>query len=590
MDRDLVSLNELLVGDRLFDIPVYQRGYAWQTKHLQDLWEDLYYLHPSKKHYFGTVLLKDSGNTKQAGLRTFKRLDVIDGQQRLTTILILVREIISQVYDIEGEDFRNQVSMLEENYLKYQIHYKLNPLGSDGEFFKEFIISGRAHLREDTETLSQKRLVEAKDFFKERIEEEKTRHPTEFARFLVELKGKVDDLQLIRYLVRSDTDAIRIFETVNDRGKPLSNLEKTKSFLMHISYLGLEDEGEAVRTRLEELNKCFSKMYRYFEDTSRAKNLGRLSENDVQRYHFNNYVSNRGELSEYLDRLKSDIRNRFRQDSDDSVQYALDYANDLEQAFFAVKDIVANSEKMDELGILLHKVFTVGRLGNIFPLLITSWLRFRGVRPKMAKILKLLEAFTFRVYSVGNKRRDTGRSWLYSTSHNVHEGRLDCDALIGVLNEINKYYQNDDRLKKNLHSEDFYNRLSSRDIKYLMSEYEIRLRENSREPLRLSQEEVLSSEYGVEHIWARNPRRLNLQGEMLEVHEQNVHRLGNLTLASQSWNASMGNKPFEEKKLTYRNSSLRVQRELADHGEWSADTIREREGRIVEFALQRWNV
>ncbi|MYB44727.1 MAG: DUF262 domain-containing protein [Acidimicrobiia bacterium] len=52
MNGSLVSLNGLLTGNKVFDIPVYQRGYAWTRKNLEDLWEDLYYLDPSKKHYF----------------------------------------------------------------------------------------------------------------------------------------------------------------------------------------------------------------------------------------------------------------------------------------------------------------------------------------------------------------------------------------------------------------------------------------------------------------------------------------------------------------------------------------------------------
>ena len=61
MDGSLVNLNGMLIGHQIFDIPVYQRSYAWERKNLEDLWEDLYYMDPSKKHYFGTMLLKDSG-------------------------------------------------------------------------------------------------------------------------------------------------------------------------------------------------------------------------------------------------------------------------------------------------------------------------------------------------------------------------------------------------------------------------------------------------------------------------------------------------------------------------------------------------
>ena len=251
MDGTLVSLNGLLTGNQVFDIPVYQRGYAWERKNLEDLWEDLYFLDPSKKHYFGTVLLKDSGKTARTRLAALSRFDVIDGQQRLTTVLILLREIISQLKEVSGNELRGDVYALERSYLKDGGHYKLNPLGDDREFFHHVVIDDHNFLIDATTTHSQRRLAEAKAFFRERLIVEKEQQPTEYQNFLVQFKQKIDDLQLIQYQVNSDADAIRIFETVNDRGRPLSDLEKTKSFLMHTSYIGIEDDdavaGEAQR-------------------------------------------------------------------------------------------------------------------------------------------------------------------------------------------------------------------------------------------------------------------------------------------------------------------------------------------------------
>ena len=74
MKGNLVTLNNFLIGPRLFDIPVYQRNYAWEEDNLEDLWEDLYYLDTSKRHYFGTVLLKYSGQTRQGPVRCFRPL------------------------------------------------------------------------------------------------------------------------------------------------------------------------------------------------------------------------------------------------------------------------------------------------------------------------------------------------------------------------------------------------------------------------------------------------------------------------------------------------------------------------------------
>ena len=129
MNGNLVSLDELLIGNRLFDIPVYQGAMLGRAENLEE-WEDLYYLDDAKIHFFGTLLLKDSGESTRAGTTTFKRLDVID-QQRLTTILILLREIISQMKDVSDEEIQDDVPKLEEDYLKPKSHYKLNLMGDD---------------------------------------------------------------------------------------------------------------------------------------------------------------------------------------------------------------------------------------------------------------------------------------------------------------------------------------------------------------------------------------------------------------------------------------------------------------------------
>ncbi|MXX53390.1 MAG: DUF262 domain-containing protein, partial [Dehalococcoidia bacterium] len=325
MPDNLISLSDFLIGPRLFDIPVYQRNYAWEEQNLEDLWEDLYYLDSAKQHYYGTVLLKFSGQTKDL-VQTYSRFDVIDGQQRITTALILMREIISQMKDVPDEKFGGAASALEDQYLKLGVHYKLNPLGEDEDFFQKFIIDNLNNPQPQTQ--SQHRLKGAKEFFRDRLNSEKGRQSTDnFIVFLVQMKQKIDELQLIRYDVESDADAIRIFETVNDRGRPLSNLEKTKSFLMHTSYLGMQDE-QHMAGRLKELNDYFSQIYRHFDDVSETEHMDRLrlESDDVQRYHYINYISTIDrETRNPLDSLKRRIRTRLRESPDDCVQYVLDY-------------------------------------------------------------------------------------------------------------------------------------------------------------------------------------------------------------------------------------------------------------------------
>ena len=602
MEGNLVTLNNFLIGPRLFDIPVYQRNYAWEEDNLEDLWEDLYYLDTSKKHYFGTVLLKYSGQTKDL-FDVFDRFDVIDGQQRLTTALILMRVIISQMKAIDDERFGGAASKFEGEYLKQGIHYKLNPLGEDGDFFQKVIIDDLKN--PEPETLSQQRLKGAKRYFNDRLDiENKRLSPDEFVDFLVQLKQKIDDLQLIRYDVDSDADAIRIFETVNDRGRPLSNLEKTKSFLMHTSYLGMQDEVQ-IASRLKELNDYFSEIYSHFDQVSEKGHMDRLrlQSDDVQRYHFINYISTLDrETRSPLDSLKRRIRDKLRSAPDECAQYVLAYTKDLEQAFFAIKDIVDTYEKDDdELGTRIGKILIIERLGRIFQILIASWLRFRSEPDRMKNILSLIEAFVIRVYVVDRYADGTGEGSLNRLAYRVHSQGLSYGDLIDELTRIIRHYSDNERFENALRSEGFYNLLSSRNKKYLLSEYEIHLRKIAKEELNLDQEAILSqsqhNQWQVEHIWPQHPAD-ELQEDMVPIHQQNVHRLGNLTITA--WNASLSNKPFEKKRdgdpnsepkiPAYADSVLRVQQDLKDYSEWTPETIREREDKIVKFAMKRWSL
>ena len=595
MNGSLVSLSDMLLGNRLFDIPVYQRSYAWETKNLEDLWEDLYYLDETKQHFFGTTLLKDSQNTTQAGTTTFRRFDVIDGQQRLTTILILLREIISQMKSVDDADIRDDVPKLESDYLKSKGYYKLNLLGNDTLFFRSFVIDDE-EFPKDTQTIAQRRLIDAKLFFRAKLDGEKKRDPSNFEDFLIQLKQKIDNLQLIQYLVNSEADAIRIFETANDRGKPLSNLEKTKSFLMHTSYLGLKEDG-MLANRLEELNDCFSSIYQCLEDANETKRLEwmREGEDGIQRYHFINFISPGRESSatRYMDAIRNRIRDKLRRDEADAgevaANYALNYAKDLAQAFLSVKHIVEMPNNTEnKQGSLLSKIFMLGRLGNIFPLLMTSYVKFGEQPIQMEQVLKLLEAFIFRAYVVIGRRSDAGEGWLNNLAHAVHQNKLSYEALIGNLKEASYRYGDSQRFEENLRTGSFYDNLTSREIKYLLSEYEIHLNDIAGESS-VSQDAILSSKYQVEHIWPQNPDDKDKYDEdVLEQHEHNKHKLGNLTITA--WNPKLSNKSFEEKKLKYKESNLRVQSELIGWSEWNPDTIKQREDAIVAWALQRWKV
>lgn len=588
MDKGIVTFSELIKKDRIFQVPLYQRNYSWDSNQLEDFWEDLFYLNPSKKHYFGTVLLKNAGEEKKR-LNTFEIYDIIDGQQRITTALILLRVMLSSLEE-KGYEKERDIKKQEEDYLKSDTIYKLKLLGDDEAFFRDYVVDDKEY-PDETLTPSQSRLKNAKEFFKAKFDKLYEDNPDEFGEKVFNLKRKVDNLEIIRYPVDNNADAARIFEVVNDRGKQLTKLEKTKSFLMQMIYLS-ESETDKTEDHLKKVNEKFSSIFKEFETIRNTESGEYIEEDDIQRYHYVMYVTdsqggkNKGQ--NYLEKLKSKIRKLYKEDNNKCVGYIIDYAEDLERAFIALREIITYCGK-DEIKKYLDKIFRLNVKAPFYPFLIANWIRFKDNSKRMEEFLRLVEIYLFRVYSIGKRRSDTGKSRLYDLAYKIYNDKIPPKEAGARLIKYVEEYQNDSYFEENLKGSDFYKRVSNPNKKNLLLEYEKYLNEKAKERMNISSSDILSDDYTIDHIWARDSTRLGLDKSTAEVHEEYKHRLGNLTLASRSWNTTWGNSPYEVKKEHYKDSSLRVQRDLPKkYSSWGKEQIESREKEIIEFALKRW--
>ena len=582
MNGTLTSLNQLLLSDWLFEIPIFQRGYAWEKENLRDLWDDLYYL-GDREHYFGTILVKKADKTTVAGLKTFDHFEVIDGQQRLTTTIILLRELISQIKEFGDEEMSDQASKLEENYIVYPPHYnKLTIGGDDKSFFRDSILAGTSATA--PQTRAQERLRSAQTFFRDQFNQRREQEDDQYLDFLGKFKSRIDRLQVMLYIVPSNAEAVRMFETVNDRGRPLTNLEKTKSILMYASYL-VVDDPTTLDTLLSDLNDHFSEIYKCFKDIE--EELGLRDAGEIQRYHHIFFIGSK-DSHKHMRVLKDLLMGKSREDPEDCERFIRSYASNLRQAFETMRDIARRRRDGSALGSTIHRLFLVGRVGNLYPLLIAAWQKF-GKDSQRKEILRLFEAFVFRVYRVVRRYRQTGRSGLNWWARQVHGGHLAFGDFLQGLRELTLDWASDDTFRRELSGTHCYGSLGTRTIKYLLAQYENKLRAKSDEPLSVPLKEILSSEYETEHILPQHPAG-GLGEEEMAAHQEIVHRLGNLTIASKAWNRSMSNRPFEEKKEYYGDSILRVQRDLQKWEEWNESSIQERGATIIDFALERWRI
>ncbi|MEK7828317.1 MAG: DUF262 domain-containing protein, partial [Deltaproteobacteria bacterium] len=236
-DNKLLSLTEIF-NQKLFRVPDFQRGYSWEKPQLDDFWDDIQNLKPDKVHYTGLLTVEpitkkhvekiekwqDDIWLLEKGLSAYY---IIDGQQRLTTAVIFINELLKRFKDNEGINFDSKEAWVGrflykqfgEDYKSFVFGYeKDNP--SD-EYFKTKILEQQSSFSDKVpeQTLYTYNLQFAKEYFEKRF---KKIENSELEKLF---KKVVNKLKFNFYEIDEELDIYVTFETMNNRGKSLSNLE-----------------------------------------------------------------------------------------------------------------------------------------------------------------------------------------------------------------------------------------------------------------------------------------------------------------------------------------------------------------------------
>ena len=285
MANELQPLS-LLFQNRLFRIPDYQRGYAWQQSQLVDFWDDLTNLQEGRYHYTGLLSLKvlKKSETKTWGSdlwmvdKGFKPCHIVDGQQRLTTFIILLNEIVEFARSIEcnvgktddeivlGYDTLKDVVAKyicqrrppNNQITTYLFGYEIDNPSADYLRYRVFNepFSGTVN-----ETYYTKNLKFAKSFFQENL---MALYKAEGVEGLSNLYLKLTlRLMFNIHEIEDDYDVFVAFETMNNRGKKLTNLELLKNRLIYLTTLYSDDKfDELDKNNLRgQINDAWKEVY-----------------------------------------------------------------------------------------------------------------------------------------------------------------------------------------------------------------------------------------------------------------------------------------------------------------------------------------
>ncbi len=545
------SLLPFMSGNKQFVIPIYQRPYSWTIKQCSQLWSDI--LKAARDdavfgHFIGSIVYITQGPTSA----TLPQYLVIDGQQRLTTVSLLLAALGKAIEanrgsaEVSGDEIQDLY--LTNRHGKGDLRYKLVLTQSDREVLSRLVED------QPLPSSASPRVVENYQFFVERIANATMDHDALYnglAKLVivdVALDGRYDNPQLI-------------FESLNSTGLDLSQSDLIRNYVL----MGLE-----VKDQEEVYNLYWHPMEVALTDTQHPEafdgfmrdyltvKTGRIPNiNDVYPA-FKAYVQ---DSSSPIKEIVADIH-----------RYATYY---VQFAFERSKDKVLK-EIFGDINAL--------RVNVAYPFmleLLDDYAQGHVTREDLLEILRLVESYIFRRSICGIPTNTLNKTFA-GLAREVDRGNyLESVKAAFLLKDSYRRFPPDDEFAAELVVKDVYN---FRTRNYLLRKLENYGRK----------EKVVVENYTIEHVMPQNPNlspewQRELGPNWEELQARYLHTLGNLTLTG--YNSQLSDRPFEEKRTIpggFVHSPLQLNESLAQLHHWNEDAIRRRAATLASIALKVW--
>ena len=595
--NNTIPLQELF-NNRIFKIPDYQRGYAWEKLQIGEFLDDLKLLGSihHRHHYTGTIVLHQPPD---AAKRTSEEgtshgiADVVDGQQRLTTIVLLLNELAGVLSTRGGRD--ELARGIRKNYvvakgLDGQPLHKLSLNAETDHFFKNSVLKDTGVA--GPPTAASQRLLDAKKQIADHLgalgEEEE----------LIDLHNKVTTgLHFNVYEVDHPSEVGIVFELVNDRGKPLTNLEKVKNYLLYTAAT-LDIEPQSRDDLTKAVNDAWADILRRL---TAARLAAPWEEDQLLRAHW---------IMQYDPRKwdgSKSIKGRF--DLRDKQHYKLlgelhDYIKGLRQACICYCDALrpgrddafrgfASEPAVQDVKLWNSRLVRTRITATFLPLLMGVRKRWPSEPEKYLEVVKLLELIAFRFYRVADFRANYRQPQMFRLAHRV-AGGMEFDAAVRAIRQL----YNDPGGYGRRHFDEFVDSSKPRNwawrgyLGYFLYEYELHLASAGfSEPRpQVGWGEIRGRRDSIEHILPQFiETRPGWQSRFDEdAHEGYVHDIGNLTLTER--NSALSNREFAEKRDFYAKSRLFQELEVAKYDDWTIEAIDKRRAKLLDWAKERWRM
>ncbi len=569
----------------VFEIPSYQRGYAWQKEQLKDFWNDLEHVSKlgDKFHYMHSLTLRESENEFESSA-----FEIIDGQQRLATSLILLGLLAKTT---KHKDPKYD-SMNLEPILSYK-YYGLS------EAFRA-IMGEEKDLERFQTSFYAKNLIDAYAFFKEKISDTPVGTLEKmFDALIKKMLFSVVELNDNRI------DPFSSFETINNRGKDLSTLELFKNRLHFVAHKICN--GQKLETLQKEINNTYTIIYydlRQFKDD----HLERFLKHFVAYY----YGENSNKFKERLLEMEFNAHRKYDDENLDDEYEKIDellfyfsysskvwnFLHKLDEKAITLKEF--KIEITPKMRTLLDKMRRLNALSDnaFLPLLLSLFTiqlvkKSANEQPYTTKelegLLEYLERFGFLVYGVAGKNT-AKNEWIRLAFKAIQACRFWEDKItIEDLPTLEKnFFKGEHSGLKLLENNINFNNAKkwyewNKALNYLLYEYE--LYHNPETTLNFD-----SSIESIEHILPQKPDQgYSAKEKSWAKNPHIVHALGNLLLIPKNANSSLINKPFEEKRKAYLKGFY-SEKEVAKNASFGVAQIKERSEKLLDFLIARYRI
>lgn len=541
-----------------YKVPIYQRPYAWKKDQWDDLFEDIINLEPNDTHFLGSIVVvpeKEEG----ARLGSTNYFQIVDGQQRITTILIW----LSAMRDIAKEKGNDELANhITKTYLFATEFKEGKEINIPKIHLAEADLNPLLNLLYGKERNGTHRIYECYDYFKKITESEN------YWEILTE------NISLVHINAFNQFNAFRLFETLNDRGLELSGADLIKNFIL----MKVSNNREVFIDAVDEWNDMYGKI----------KDLEPVT--FIRRYMLSNY---RGKTSKT--KLYEEIKKKFSNKKDEEI---LEFVKDLNKNATIYEKIYNkqfSSEKINKILSILQLIevspsYTL--LLKIFSLLDEEIENEKDVEKNIMKILKLIESFHIRwsICGLSTSRLDQ----IYNNiCMNLSEIPKDSNSSKNYLELIKEILTKEIRgnaddgiFKSNFLSRTFNS--NDKRTKYILWKLS--------EP---SEEMIFDvNVVQTEHIMPQNLRKEWIKYLMRNsskshekiraIHKEKLNLIGNLTIIKGEWNQSMSNKLFENKRPEYTKSDFKLNKELSNYSQWKFHEIDKRSNELADRAINIW--